>query len=66
LFEALEEVRTAAAALKKNPGHGEIQLKPNNSFIRRQQHSLAVEMGFDTESRGEGKDRGVVLRMTQA
>ncbi|NBO37109.1 hypothetical protein EBU99_00835 [bacterium] len=62
LTEALEEVRQAALALKANPGLGEIALKPSNSFIRRQQHSLAVEMGLDTESRGEGRDRGVVIR----
>jgi hypothetical protein len=60
--EALLEVQNAAALLKTNPNLKEIALKPNNSFIRRQQHSLAVELGLDTESRGEGKDRGVVLR----
>jgi hypothetical protein len=62
LQDALQEVHSATAALKQNPGMGEIALKPNNSFIRRQQHSLAVELGFDTESRGEGRDRGVVIR----
>ncbi|MEN9809788.1 MAG: hypothetical protein RLZZ488_1355 [Pseudomonadota bacterium] len=65
LNEALEEVRQAITSLSKNPAMGEIQLKPNNSFIRRQQHSLAVELGFDTESRGEGRDRGVVIRTAQ-
>ncbi|MEY3901385.1 MAG: hypothetical protein RL189_691 [Pseudomonadota bacterium] len=65
LNEALEEVRQAIASLSTNPAMGEIQLKPNNSFIRRQQHSLAVELGFDTESRGEGRDRGVVIRTAQ-
>ncbi|MBM3383050.1 MAG: hypothetical protein FJY29_11485 [Betaproteobacteria bacterium] len=62
LQDALQEVQSAIAALKQNPGRGEVALKPNNSFIRRQQHSLAVELGFDTESRGEGRERGVVIR----
>lgn len=62
--EALQEVKTAVSALKSNPKLGEIALKPANSFIRRQQHSLAVELGLDTESRGEGKDRGVVIRLS--
>jgi len=66
LNDALAEVRQAAETLKNNPALLEVQLIPNNSFIRRQQHSLAVEMGFDTESRGEGRDRGVVLRLPQA
>lgn len=62
LQDALQEVHSAAAVLKQNPAVGEIALRPNNSFIRRQQHSLAVELGFDTESRGEGRERGVVMR----
>lgn len=65
LSTALEEVRLAADKLRKNPALNEIQLQPNNSFLRRQQHSLAVELGFDTESRGEGRDRGVVIRLAQ-
>ena len=66
LEDALKEVHKAIAALKVNPNLGEVALKPTNSFIRRQQHSLAVELGFDTESRGEGRDRGVVIRTSGA
>ncbi|MEY4064919.1 MAG: hypothetical protein RIR26_1127 [Pseudomonadota bacterium] len=63
LTHALQEVREAASQLQSNPNLSEVALKPSNSFIRRQQHSLAVELGLDTESRGEGRDRGVVLRL---
>lgn len=66
LEDALKEVHKAIASLKVNPNLGEVALKPTNSFIRRQQHSLAVELGFDTESRGEGRDRGVVIRTSAA
>lgn len=62
LLDALEEVRQATAKLKSNPELREISLEPSNSYIRRHQHSLAVELGFDTESRGEGRDRGVVIK----
>lgn len=66
LEDALKEVHKAIASLKINPSQGEVALRPTNSFIRRQQHSLAVELGFDTESRGEGRDRGVVIRTSAA
>jgi hypothetical protein len=59
----IEEARLAIEKLQKNPGINQIPLDPANSFIRRQQHSLIVEAGFETESRGEGRDRCVhVLR----
>lgn len=66
LASALQEVRDAAGQLQGNPTLSEVALRPSNSFIRRQQHSLAVELGLDTESRGEGRDRGVVLRLASS
>lgn len=62
LETALQEVYRAVESLKTGNSHTEIALAPSNSFIRRQQHSLAVDLGFDTESRGEGRERGVVIR----
>jgi hypothetical protein len=62
LENSLQDVYKAIESLKSNASMHEIALQPSNSFIRRQQHSLAVELGFDTESRGEGRDRGVVIK----
>jgi len=62
LESALQEVYKAVETLKTSGAQTEVALAPSNSFIRRQQHSLAVDLGFDTESRGEGRDRGVVIR----
>ena len=62
LNEALNEVRKAAARFKKESTLSEMALKPQNSFIRREQHSLATELGLETESRGEGKLRTVYLK----
>lgn len=62
LENALQEVYKAIESLKSGHATGEVALAPNNSFIRRQQHSLAVDLGYDTESRGEGRERGVVIR----
>lgn len=59
----LAEARAAMEQLKNDGSLKEVALAPANSFIRRAQHALIVEMGFDTESRGEGRDRCVhVLR----
>ncbi len=55
----LAEAQTAIAALQSDKKIMEVPLAPANSFIRRAQHSLIVEMGFETESRGEGRDRCV-------
>jgi hypothetical protein len=59
----IQEARAAIEKLRQDSNLSSIPLMPSNSFIRRQQHSLIVEAGFDTESRGEGKERCVhVLR----
>lgn len=59
---ALLEVKGALRRLDKDPELMEVRLKPQNSFIRRQQHSYAVEQGYTSESVGEGRDRGVSIR----
>lgn len=59
---ALDEVRQMATRFKKDSTLNEIALKPANSFVRREQHTLAIELGFETESRGEGRLRTVYLK----
>jgi hypothetical protein len=49
--------------LQANPALSEIGLRPSNSFIRRQQHSLLTELGAATESRGEGRDRCIFVKL---
>lgn len=62
LEKALQEARDAIESLKNNPTLSEVALAPGNSYIRRQQHALITEMGFGTESRGEGKGRSVFVK----
>ncbi|MCA2959138.1 MAG: hypothetical protein IOD12_02730 [Silvanigrellales bacterium] len=59
----LDEARLAVEQLRANPSLSEIGLRPSNSFIRRQQHSLLTEMGATTESRGEGRDRCIFVKL---
>ena len=59
----LDEARLAVEQLQANPALSEIGLRPSNSFIRRQQHSLLTEMGAATESRGEGRDRCIFVKL---
>lgn len=59
---ALKDVTEAISKLDGKNGKeslDEIILKPANSFYRRLQHQRAVELGFDSFSVGEGKDRSV-------
>jgi predicted RNA-binding protein Jag len=48
--------------LQKNSKRPGLRLKPQNSFVRRQQHMVAEEHGYATESVGEGKERAVFLK----
>jgi predicted RNA-binding protein Jag len=57
----LYETRKAIARLKEDSGLQEVLLKPQNSFIRREQHVVISDAGFGTESRGEGKERAVCI-----
>jgi hypothetical protein len=58
----LEEAQAAVTQLQNNKGLAEVKLSASNSFIRRHQHSLLVELGFETESRGEGRDRCIYVK----
>ena len=62
LEEALEEARLAIQMMTKNKNLGEFNLAPQNSFIRRHQHSLVTEHGFETESLGEARNRHVSIK----
>ncbi len=62
LEEALEEARQAIQKMVKNKSLPELNLMPQNSFIRRHQHSLITESGFETESLGESRSRHVCIK----
>jgi len=62
LEEALEETRAAIQKMIKNKNIPELNLAPQNSFIRRHQHSLITESGFETESLGESRSRHVCIK----
>jgi hypothetical protein len=62
LEEALAEVERSIRILQKNSKRPGLRLKPQNSFVRRQQHMVAEEHGYATESVGEGKERAVFLK----
>jgi hypothetical protein len=57
----IAEAKAAMETLKSDKSVHEVPLAPTNSFIRRAQHAFIVEMGFETESRGEGRDRAVYV-----
>jgi hypothetical protein len=59
---ALKETKSAIQKMTKNKTIFEFNLAPQNSFVRRQQHNVATEAGFDTESRGESRGRYVCIR----
>lgn len=59
---ATQEVERNVRILQKNSRRPGIRLKPQNSFFRRIQHMVAKEMGYDTESVGEGRDRAVFIK----
>lgn len=59
---ATQEVERNIRILQKNSRRPGIRLKPQNSFFRRIQHMVAKEMGYDTESVGEGRDRAVFIK----
>lgn len=65
LEDALTEAKLAIQKMLKNKNLSEFSLAPQNSFIRRQQHSLITESGFETESLGEAKDRHVCIKRKQ-
>ncbi len=59
---ALQDLERNIRILQKNSRRPGIRLKPQNSFFRRIQHMHAKEMGYETESVGEAKDRCVFVK----
>jgi hypothetical protein len=57
-----QEVEHNIRILQKNSRRPGIRLKPQNSFFRRIQHMAAIELGYETESVGEGRDRSVYIK----
>ena len=60
--EALAEAKAAIAKFESDSELAELRLKPRNSYLRRLQHQLIVDAGFESESVGEGSDRGVQIK----
>ncbi|BBH53919.1 R3H domain-containing nucleic acid-binding protein [Fluviispira sanaruensis] len=60
--EALLEANKAVQKMLKNKSIPELSLNPQNSFVRRQQHVVISEAGFDTESRGDARSRHVCIK----
>lgn len=58
---AMKDVEQGIAKLKKNLLLKEILLKPQNSFVRREQHKRVKELGFNSHSSGEGPNRAVMI-----
>ncbi|MFK7825491.1 MAG: R3H domain-containing nucleic acid-binding protein [Oligoflexales bacterium] len=59
--EAVAEAKTAIEKFEKDENLGELRLKPRNSYLRRLQHQLIVDAGYESSSVGEGSDRGVQI-----
>jgi len=58
--EALEEAREAIRQVYK--GMDEVELSPQNAYVRRRQHELARASDLDSYSVGEGTNRRVRIR----
>lgn len=46
-------------------GRAEVELEPMSSYERKLVHDLVAERGYHSESRGEGRDRRLVIRRSQ-
>jgi hypothetical protein len=57
----LKEVEQGVAKLKKNLLLKQVVLKPQNSFIRHEQHRKINELGLTSDSTGEGAQRAVKI-----
>lgn len=51
-----------AAIAQIAAGRQEIELEPMSSYERKLVHDLVAERGYHSESRGEGRDRRLVIR----
>lgn len=60
--EALHEAQKIIDQLKENTQLNSLELTPKNSYLRRLQHQLIVDAGFESESIGEAADRRVLAK----
>ena len=60
--KAMDEVHEALRQLKRDKRLASLQLKPQNSYLRRLQHSLIVSKGFDSKSSGVEPQRFVMIQ----
>ena len=61
--KAIQDLDKLLKSMLKNPGQQEMQLAPENSFIRRIQHKYIKEQpGFTSVSTGEGQNRAVMIQ----
>lgn len=51
-----------AAAAQIAAGKTEVEFEPMSSYERKLVHDIVAERGFHSESRGEGRDRRLVIR----
>ncbi len=58
---ALQEVHEGIEKLKSQSDLKSYGLKPQNSFVRRQQHVVITDAGYQTESVGDGDERYVSI-----
>lgn len=61
LKAALEDCKKAIETLNNDSNMHELSLPPQNSFLRRHQHTFITDAGFDTDSRGDGDQRHVCV-----
>ena len=50
-----------AAVAQLAAGRGEVELEPMSSYERKLVHDIVAERGYHSESRGEGRDRRLVV-----
>jgi|GEM_PF-7134359 len=60
--KAMDDVHEALRQLKRDKRLASVQLKPQNSYLRRLQHSLIVSKGFDSKSSGVEPRRFIVIQ----
>lgn len=60
--EAIAEANSAIEKFGNDKDLTEFSLKPRNSYLRRLQHQLIVDAGFESVSVGEGAERAVKIK----
>lgn len=59
--KALEEVNEAVKKLKRDKRVSSVKLSPQNSFMRRLQHKVVHQNGFDSKSSGKEPERYLTI-----